>query len=128
VGMLADRLGMKNVFLSGLFIFAIVYTGFAMNSSTSVFFVLFFLYGVYAAATEGISKAWISNIVPGTETATAIGTYTGLQSICLLIASSLTGFLWFRFGSIVTFTTTAGVTLIVIAYLYYFHKTPAVVH
>jgi MFS family permease len=128
VGILADKLGMKKVFLAGLFIFTIVYAGFAINISTPIFFVLFFLYGVYAAATEGISKAWISNIVPQTETATAIGTYTGFQSICALIASSLTGFLWFKFGGVVTFSTTAAVTLLVIVYLYYFHKTPVVVH
>ncbi|MEP6616404.1 MAG: MFS transporter [Ginsengibacter sp.] len=128
VGIVADKLGMKKVFLGGLLVFAIVYGGFAFNHSFYLFLVLFFLYGLYAAATEGISKAWISNIVHGKETATAIGTYTGFQSICSLIASSLTGFLWYQFGGVVTFSTTALVTLLVIIYLYYFHKTPAVVH
>ena len=117
VGVLADKLGLKKVFLAGLFVFAIVYAGFAVNNNLIIFFVLFFLYGLYAAATEGISKAWISNIVSKHETATAIGTYSGLQSICTLLASSLTGFLWFRFGSVTTFTITASVTLLVILYL-----------
>lgn len=128
VGIAADRLGMKKVFLGGLFIFAVVYAGFAFNHSILVFFLLFFLYGLYASATEGISKAWISNIVPRSQTAAAIGTFTGFQSICSLIASSLTGFLWYKYGGIVTFTTTASVTLLVIVYLYYFHKAPAVAH
>jgi MFS family permease len=122
VGILADKLGLKKIFLAGLFIFAIVYTGFAWNNNLIIFFILFFLYGLYAAATEGISKAWISNIVPKSETATAIGTYSGLQSLCALLASSLTGFLWFRFGSVTTFTITAAVTLVVILYLSRFHK------
>lgn len=117
IGILADKLGLKRIFLSGLFVFAIVYAGFAINNNIFIFFVLFFLYGLYAAATEGISKAWISNIVSKTETATAIGTYAGLQSICALLASSLTGFLWYSFGSVTTFTITASVTLIVILYL-----------
>ena len=117
VGVLADKLGLKKVFLAGLFVFAIVYAGFAVNNNLIIFFVFFFLYGLYAAATEGISKAWISNIVSKDETATAIGTYSGLQSICTLLASSLTGFLWFRFGSVTTFTITASVTLLVILYL-----------
>ena len=77
---------------------------------------------MYASATEGISKAWISNIVPKDETATAIGTYSGLQSICALIASSLTGFLWFTFGPMITFVITAAVTLVVIGYLLTFHR------
>jgi MFS family permease len=117
VGILADKLGLKRIFLAGLFVFAIVYAGFAVNDNLILFFVLFFLYGLYAASTEGISKAWISNIVNKDETATAIGTYTGLQSICALLASSLTGFLWFKFGSVTTFTITACVTLFVILYL-----------
>lgn len=122
IGILADKLGLKKIFLFGLFIFAIVYGGFAVNKNLYLFFVLFFLYGVYAAATEGISKAWISNIVNKAETATAIGTYSGLQSICALLASSLTGFLWFTVGSVTTFTVTACVTLVVILYLSRFHK------
>src|ERR1035437_1626434 len=84
----------------------------------------FFLYGLYAAATEGISKAWISNIVNKDETATAIGTYSGLQSICALLASSLTGFLWFTFGPTTTFTITACVTLLVIVYLSRYKPAP----
>jgi MFS family permease len=122
MGILADKIGLKKVFLAGLFVFAVVYTGFAVNNNLVIFFVLFFLYGLYAAATEGISKAWVSNIVSKKETATAIGTYTGMQSICTLLASSLTGFLWYRFGSITTFTITAFVTLLVILYLSRFHK------
>ncbi|HUS01379.1 MAG TPA: MFS transporter [Chitinophagaceae bacterium] len=122
VGILADKLGLKKIFLAGLFVFAIVYGGFAVNDNLIIFFVLFFLYGLYAASTEGISKAWISNIVSKDETATAIGTYTGLQSICALLASSLTGFLWFKYGSVTTFTITSCVTLFVILYLSQFHK------
>ena len=122
VGIVADKFGLKKIFLTGLFVFAIVYAGFAFNSNLIIFFLLFFLYGLYAAATEGISKAWISNIVSKNETATAIGTYSGLQSICALLASSLTGFLWFTFGSVTTFTVTSIVTLGVIVYLSQFHK------
>jgi MFS family permease len=126
-GIIADKIGLKKVFLAGLFIFSIVYTGFAFNDNLAIFFTLFLLYGLYAAATEGISKAWISNIVNKNETATAIGTYTGFQSICALIASSLTGFLWVKFGSIVTFSATACVTLLVIVYLLIYHKSTPVI-
>ncbi len=116
LGILADKMGLKNIFIAGLFIFVLVYTGFALNNSLAVFILLFALYGLYAAATEGISKAWISNLVDKNETATAIGTYTGFQSICSLIASSFCGLLWYNFGSLVTFMITAGVTVIVIIY------------
>jgi MFS family permease len=123
IGILADRIGLKKIFIGGLFVFSLVYTGFAFNTSMAVFFILFFLYGVYAAATEGISKAWISNMVDKKDMATAIGTYSGFQSICAFIASSLCGLLWFNFGSMITFLITAAVSLIVIMYLAFFKRT-----
>ncbi len=123
IGILADKLGLKKIFIAGLFIFCLVYIGFAFNNNLLVFLFLFFLYGVYAAATEGIAKAWISNVVDKKETATAIGTYAGFQSICALIASSLCGLLWFNFGSMVTFLITAVISIFVIFYLTLFSKT-----
>lgn len=123
IGILADRLGLKKIFITGLFVFSIVYTGFAFNNNMTVFFFLFFLYGLYAAATEGISKAWISNIVDKSETATAIGTYSGFQSICAFIASSLCGLLWYNFGATFTFLLTASVAVFVIIYLALFKRT-----
>lgn len=117
VGILADKLGLKKIFLLGLVAFAAVYTGFALNNDLFVFISLFALYGFYAAASEGISKAWISNIVDKHETATAIGTYTGFQSIAALLASSFCGLLWYNFGARVTFLTTAVITVSVIIYL-----------
>lgn len=118
MGYIADRIGLKKVFLGGLLIFAIVYIGMAINHDPIVFCLLFFLYGAYAAATEGISKAWISNISDPKDTATAIGTYTAFQSICALFASFLAGLLWYSLGASFTFTITAVVVGLVIIYLY----------
>jgi MFS family permease len=117
VGILADKLGMKKIFLSGLFVFALVYAGFAFNHNIVVYMLLFLLYGVYAAATEGVSKAWISNMVNPTDTATAIGTFAGFQSIAALFASMLCGLLWFKFGALPAFLITATITVVVIIYL-----------
>jgi MFS family permease len=118
VGILADRIGLKTVFVTGLALFSAVYLGMAINTNIYLFFGLFFLYGIYAAATEGISKAWISNITNKKDTATAIGTFSGLQSICTMLASSLTGLIWFQFGAATAFALTAIVTLIVFAYFF----------
>jgi MFS family permease len=115
-GILADKLGLKTIFIIGLGLFAVVYMGMAFNKNLYIYFGLFFLYGMYAAATEGISKAWISNITSQKDTATAIGTYSGLQSICTMMASSLTGILWYQFGAATAFISTATVTVLVIVY------------
>lgn len=123
LGIVADRIGLKSVFVFGLLLFAIVYIGMAVNSNLYIFFLLFFLYGIYAAATEGIAKAWISNISFTKDTATAIGTFAGFQSICTMVASSLAGLLWFKYGAPIAFACTSVVTLLVIAYLLAISKT-----
>lgn len=117
MGALADRLGMKRVFVGGLLLFAAVYGGLVFATTPAVIYGLFFLYGVYASATEGIAKAWITNISEKAHTATAIGTYTAFQSICALVASSLAGAVWFGFGAGVIFVMSAGVAVSVAVYL-----------
>jgi MFS family permease len=117
IGILADKIGLKSIFLSGLFLFSIVYIGMAISETEYLFYVLFFLYGIYAAATEGISKAWISNITDKKDTATAIGTYSGFQSICTMLASSLAGLIWFRFGAMAAFLLTGFAVVLIIFYI-----------
>ncbi len=120
IGVIADKVGLKTTFISGLIFFALVYFGFSFVSNVYLFFGLFFLYGIYAAATEGISKAWISNITDKKDTATAIGTYAGFQSIATMIASSLAGIIWYQFGAGATFLMAGGITILVIVYFILF--------
>jgi len=117
LGMLADRFGMKTVLIAGLLLFTVVYAGMAATNKEPIYFVLFFLYGLYAAATEGVAKAWITNICPKNETATAIGTYTAFQSICTLLASSLTGILWYGYGGKTAFLISAAGVLMIVPYI-----------
>ena len=116
MGIIADNIGLKKMFVTGLLLFACVYFGMSANENIYVLFTLFFLYGVYAAATEGISKAWISNITDRNDTATAIGMYTGFQSICTMLASTIAGLVWFEFGASLTFILAGTATLVIIAY------------
>jgi MFS family permease len=116
VGHLADKLGLKTIFITGLILFAVVYAGMSVNASIYVYFILFFVYGLYAAATEGVSKAWISNITDKKDIGTAIGTFTSFQSICAMIASSVAGFIWYKFGVSVAFLLTALATIAVVIY------------
>jgi len=116
IGIIADKIGLKRMFLFGLSIFSIVYLVMGLSNNIYILAVLFLLYGIYAAATEGISKAWISNITDKNDTATAIGTYSGFQSIFTMVASSFAGLIWYQFGASVTFIVTAVATLLVIVY------------
>lgn len=118
LGALGDRIGLKKILLLGLLFFAIVYAGMGISSSVAVYIGLFFLYGMYAAATEGISKAWITQIIHNKQTAAAIGTYTGFQSITTLLASVMAGLIWYTIGPLATFMISSVITLFVVAYIY----------
>lgn len=117
LGKLSDRIGFKKTFLFGLILFSLVYIGMSVANQLYLFFILFFLYGLYAAATESVAKAWISNIAKNTETATAIGTYTGFQSICTMIASALAGWIWLSFGATSMFLFSGIMALFVMVYI-----------
>ncbi|HEY0030602.1 MAG TPA: MFS transporter [Bacteroidia bacterium] len=119
IGSLADKIGMRATFIMGLILFAGVYGGMAFVKTEIMLYVLFFFYGIYAAATDGISKAWIAKITPGSETATAIGFYASGNSILTMIASSMAGLIWVAFNPTVTFLVAAtGVLLVVIYFLF----------
>jgi MFS family permease len=124
IGILADKAGLKTIFVLGLVLFSLVYVGMAVSHSLYVLIGLFFLYGIYAAATEGISKAWISTLADKKDTATAIGTYSAFQSLCTLFASSIAGLVWFTFGSAITFLITGIVTLVIVFYFLIVVKHP----
>ena len=117
MGRLSDRIGFKKTFIMGLTVFALVYMGIAVADQLYQFILLFFLYGFYAAATESVAKAWISNITNKKDTATAIGTYTGFQSVCTLTASALAGWIWFTFGAAATFLFSGITTVLIIIYI-----------
>jgi len=126
LGMLADRIGMKRVFLAGLLLFALVYSGMSHNAGLLWYGGLFLLYGLYAAATEGISKAWIVSMVDRSDSATAIGFYTGFQSLCALLASTLTGWVWYVFGAQAAFIATAIAAVLVLGWFIWAVPAPRV--
>jgi MFS family permease len=120
VGKFSDKMGFRTTLIIGFILYATVYVGLAYASGLFWLYVLLFLYGVYAAATESIAKAWISNICDKRDTATAIGTYTGWQSIFTMVASALAGWVWFTFGSEAAFLSTSlGVLIVAFYFLIY---------
>ena len=116
-GILSDKFGKKTIFTIGLLIFSLVYFGFAFSESMILIWFLFAFYGIYAAATEGITKAWVSDLIPDHFSGTAIGLLNMLSSFAIMLGSILAGVLWDQFGSSVPFFLSAIVSLIIGAFL-----------
>ncbi len=117
---LSDRIGRKALLVCGYIFYGLVYLGFAVNKSTQGFWLLFALYGLYTAFTEGVEKALVSDIAPSDLRATAIGLHATLVGIGLLPASLFAGLLWrflgasapFYFGGIMGITASVGLWFI----------------
>jgi MFS family permease len=93
-GILSDRLGRKGVLAAGFFLFAAIYAGVAMAGSVTALWALFPLYGVYQALTDGVGKAFLTDLATEAERGAALGMQAAVTGISALPASLAAGFLW----------------------------------
>ena len=94
LGALSDRRRRESVIAGGLFVFGLVYLGFAVAPGAWAVWPLLALYGAYVAATEGVAKAWVADQVPGRGIGTAFGIFSAATGGALLLASVAAGLLW----------------------------------
>lgn len=111
-GNLADRIGRIPTLIIGNVFFLLACMLFAMSLPATIAWVVFVLYGLFYAFNVGISKAYISNIVPREHTATAIGIHNFIMGICALPASLIVGLLWNSLNASVAFSYSAILTVI----------------
>jgi MFS family permease len=102
-GGLSDRIGRKSLLISGLIVFAGVYLGFSFASFRWHFWVLFGVYGVYMAATDGVGKALAVDLVDPVKKATGLGALGTVTGVSTVIASTVAGALWDYLGPFATF-------------------------
>ncbi|MEO0075743.1 MAG: MFS transporter [candidate division WOR-3 bacterium] len=121
IGRLSDKIGRKKILIIGYLIYAVIYLGFAVINRASLIWVLFGIYGFYSAFTEGIEKAYISDIAPIELRGTLIGLHATLIGVGLLPASIIAGMLWsligasapFYFGGILGLIAAIGLALLI---------------
>ena len=118
-GMLSDKIGRERLIIFGYLLYSIIYFFFGRTGSPGSVVFLFALYGLYSAATDGIQKALVSDLIAKKVKGTGLGIYSFLVGITLLPASLIAGLLYdrinnrapFYFGSAMAFT--AAVLLII---------------
>lgn len=97
-GSLADRIGARRVFAGGLVVFSLVYFLFGYVTNPAWIWVLFPVYGTYIAATDGVSKAYISQFVKKEDSGTFFGLHQTLTAVAGFLASFTAGILWTWIG------------------------------
>ena len=103
LGALSDRWGRLPVLTLGYAAFTLVYLGWTQATTTWQVWALFLLYGAYYAATEGVARAFVADLVPMARRGTALGWFNGLTGAAALPANLAGAWLWGQFGPGATF-------------------------
>ncbi|HET6897940.1 MAG TPA: MFS transporter, partial [Vicinamibacteria bacterium] len=116
-GALSDRVGRRAAIATGWFLYAIAYAGLGLATSPGWVWVLFAVYGLHHALTEGPERALVAETAAGGRRGRAFGLYHAITGALLLPASLLTGALWQRFSPAAALLTGATLALLASALL-----------
>jgi MFS family permease len=97
-GSLSDQLGRRKLIIAGWIIYGLIYLGFALSHTGWHVWTLYALYGIYYAATDGVARALVADIVPSARRGGAYGLYNAAVGITALPASVIAGLLWQGMG------------------------------
>jgi len=122
LGSLSDRIGKEKILIAGYLIYGGVYYGFGVSTGIGAIISLFALYGLYSAATDGIQKAFISDMIDSNKKGTGLGIYNGLLGITLLPASLIAGVLYDKVNSSVPFFFGAATAFISAILMFFFFR------
>jgi MFS family permease len=111
-GALSDRLGRRRIIIAGWIIYGLVYIGFALAWSQWHAWLLFAVYGLYFALTEGAERAFVADVVRPEQRGTAFGLYNFVLGLAALPASVIFGSVWERLGFQSAFLLGAGLALV----------------
>jgi len=120
LGSLSDKIGREKVIFMGWFFYALSYLGFGLADKSYQAWLLFALYGIYYATTEGVVKAYIADQVASGHRGKAYGLYNSLVGLVTLPASFIAGLLWDKISPAAPFYFSAGIALFagVLLFLY----------
>ncbi|MFN8053591.1 MAG: MFS transporter [Acidimicrobiales bacterium] len=121
-GIVSDRVDRRSVFAAGLGVFALAYLGLGVIDSPGWMWALFPLYGGYTALTDGVSRAWVSDLAPPDQRGTALGIHAAVSGLGLVVAGLWAGLAWGDNGR--TPLIISGAVTVVVAIATFRAKTP----
>lgn len=107
-GTLSDRIGRRGVIVSGWGVYAVAYAGFALASTELHIWLLFAWYGLFYGMTEGVEKAYLSDLAEPAEIGGAFGWYNFAVGVSALPASLIFGVIWQKASPQAAFSFGAG--------------------
>ena len=99
-GRLSDRVPRRVVFAAGLAVFATAYLGLGLVTTSGWVWPLLAVYGAFTALTDGVGKAWITDLLPPDRHGSGLGLYQGVIGAGSLVAGVWAGLAWHGNGRI----------------------------
>jgi len=122
VGSLSDRIGRERLIIFGYVLYSLIYLGFALSGSPAPIVLLFALYGLYSASTDGVQKALVTDIIDKRFKGTGLGIYNFLVGITLLPASLIAGLLYDKVDNRAPFLFGSAMAIIAAVMLLVFYR------
>lgn len=93
-GKLSDKLGRTKVLLYGFMILGLVLLSFGFNESKTLIWFLFACYGIGVALTDGVARAFISDIAPESRKGESFGLYHMTLGVASILGNTAFGLIW----------------------------------
>ena len=112
-GYLSDRISDRRWQLAaGWMLYAAIYFLFPLAHTLTAFFVLFIVYALPFAVTEGAERAWVVAPVEASMRGRAFGAYYLTVGLCSLAGSLLFGALYEKFGAMTAFGVGGAIAIV----------------
>lgn len=121
-GIISDKVGRIPTIAVGWAVYGLCYLGFGLANSAWQVWPLFALYGVFYAASEGVGRALIADVVGPEARGKAYGTYSMVIGLAALPAGIIAGLLWDHIGPRAPFYFSAIVSLLCVVLIICFRK------
>jgi MFS family permease len=122
MGILSDKFGREKLIIFGYMLYSVIYFGFGKTNSKILLILLFVLYGLYSASTDGIQKALVSDLIDKNKRGTGLGIYNSLIGITILPASLIAGVLYDEVNNRAPFYFGSVMALLAAVLMYVFYK------
>jgi MFS family permease len=121
-GVLSDRIGRERLIIFGYLLYSLIYFGFGRANNAVALIMLFALYGFYSAATDGVQKALVADLIDKDKRGTGLGIYNSIIGITLLPASIIAGVLYDKIDNRAPFYFGAAMALTAAILMLWFYK------
>jgi MFS family permease len=121
-GLAARRWSRRTLLAWGLLVLIVADVMLARATGIAPLLIGTALWGLHMGLTQGLLSALVADAVPAERAGTAFGFFNLVTGVFLLLASSLAGVVWDRFGAPATFLVGAGFSVVALAGLVFYRR------